>query len=70
MCSPRKAGTRIPPNWKNPQPLDLIDFTMVLHISTCKFDATNSQNAVQHDPDMFWRAPGPENMVYGAGAGK
>ena len=43
--------------------LNLIDCTMVLPIFTCKFDVKNTPDAFQHVPDMFRRAPGPENRV-------
>ena len=38
--------------------LALIDCTMVLPISTCTFDATNTPDAFKQVPDLVWRAPG------------
>jgi len=32
---------------------------------TCKFDATNTPDAFKHVPDLFWKGPGPENLVLG-----
>ena len=36
-----------------PQSLDLIDCTMVLSISACKFDAKHILDAFKHVPDLF-----------------
>ena len=54
--SPRRARKRTPLNDKIPKCLDLIDCTMVLPISKCKFDAKQIPDAFQHVPDLFWRA--------------
>jgi len=57
--------------------LDLLDCTMVLLISTYKFDAQNIPDALKHVPDFFegplgreigFRYPGPENRISLLGA--
>jgi len=54
MCSPRSAGNKKPPEMFGiPACLDLIDYTMVLTISTYKFDATSTPDALKRAPDLF-----------------
>ena len=66
MCSPRKAGNIVPRNDKQTK---CSDRTMVLPIATLP-NAKNTPNAFKHVPDLFLRAPGPENMASGPRAGK
>ena len=52
-CVLPEGLAKTPPNMmKLPTCLDLIDYTMVLTISICKFDAENTPNAFKHAPDL------------------
>ena len=46
---------------------DPIDHAMVFTITPYKFNATNTSDAFEHVTDLFWRSPGPENMVRAPG---
>ena len=63
MCSPEALTKELPQMLKIIKCLDSIDCTMILTISTCKFDAQNTPDAFKHIPDLFCKAPGPQNMV-------
>jgi len=53
MCSPGRAGQRTSKFMKIHKCLDLIGDTMVLIMSTWKFDAKNTTEAFKHVPDLF-----------------
>jgi len=53
MYFPRRAGKSTPKIVKSPKCSDLIEFPMILPISICKFDATNTPDAFKHVPGLF-----------------
>jgi len=50
---PEGLAKESPQMMKIPKCLDLIGYTMVIPISTCKFDATYTPVANEHVPDLF-----------------
>ena len=63
MCSSRGAGKIIPKIVRIPKCLYLTVYIMISLITMCKVIAKNTPDAFKRIPDLFWRAPKPENRV-------